>query len=111
MEPELIIFAIGLLLMVLYGASQAWTWQRSGGPARLVTLAGWGQQQTPILRVKRTTRPHDYPYTPALRARRDALIAAGLRLGYTPAQLAEVWRYAPRSVGRRAAVLAGTAHE
>jgi hypothetical protein len=98
----MLIAGIGVVLFFLACAATVVAIGTRGLP---VTTTGHTFPAPPALR--KTERPADYPYTPQLRARRDALIAAGLRLGYTPGQIAEVWRYAPRSVGRRAAVLAG----
>lgn len=109
LEPGLIAFIIGIVCMVLYSLSRALTWQRSGGLERLLAYA-----------PQRRSAPHVAPQRQRMRVvrrqgqaapnlarsrRRDALIRAGLALGMTPAELADVWQYSPRSTRRRITVV------
>ena len=103
MTPEEVFVLIPLVLMLLYGISQLWTWQRQGGPARLLALfpapQRWESSWTPARSPQRV-------YPPAVRSRTQTraerqIIRAALASGVDANAVAAALRGSPAYNRRR----------
>lgn len=104
MAPDMIIALMTVILISLYGISQAVTWQRNGGLTRLLALIH-PQSSSPPSKARRRVRVIRRRSQVDIRNER-ILIRAGLAAGLDAAWIAHSLRGSPVYNQRRVAIAA-----